>query len=293
MPEFTCNLCGSRNPYTGHALDREAPSCSSCGSNVRTRGLIHALSLELFGAALSLAEFPRVRSLRGLGTSDSSQYAGLLAEKFDYRNTFFDREPRFDITQPPPAEFGAYDFLISSEVFEHVAPPAAQAFENAFRLLKPNGVLLFTVPYELDSPAEHYPGLFQYGLAEVGGRIVLVNRTRTGEMQVYDDPVFHLSGTGKALELRAFSEAQLRSLLSVAGFSSVRIYCENFAEAGILHAETWSLPIAARKGEFAWSRDTARDVIEEWRALRRKFDGEMRSLGRSLWFRAGRKLRLL
>jgi SAM-dependent methyltransferase len=293
MPEFVCNLCGAVNPHGGAAMPRETPGCAACGSNVRTRGLIHALSMELFGTPLALPEFPRVRSLRGLGTSDASQYAGGLAAKFDYRNTFFDREPRFDIAQAPPEEFGKYDFVISSEVFEHVAPPTARAFEKAFRLLKPHGVLLFTVPYELQSPAEHYPELFEFALAEVGGRMVLVNRTRAGEMQVFEDPVFHLSGAGQALEMRAFSEAQLRQALCDAGFASVRVYGENYAPFGILHAETWSLPMAARKGEFAFSRDAARDVVEEWRGLRQNVDAEMRRLGRSRWFRAGRKLGLL
>src|SRR5947208_3583441 len=113
MIEFTCNLCGHSNCCDRKDLDRERPSCSSCGSNVRTRGLLQALSMELFGANLTLPDFPRVKSLRGIGTSDSSQYADRVAAKLDYRNTFHDREPRFDITNPGDAESGNYDFLIS------------------------------------------------------------------------------------------------------------------------------------------------------------------------------------
>ena len=87
------------------------------------RGLLRALSLELYGMNLTLPEFPRREELRALGTSDGGQYADALAAKLDYRNTFYDREPRFDIANPDPAEIGRYDILISSEVFEHV--PAA------------------------------------------------------------------------------------------------------------------------------------------------------------------------
>lgn len=260
---------------------------------MRTRALLHALSIEVFGTPLTLPEFPRVRSLRALGTSDSPQYAERLAAKFDYRNTFFDREPRFDITSVPESESGRYDFLVSSEVFEHVMPPASRAFENAWRMLKPNGVLLFTVPYELDAAAEHYPELHEFGLADVGGRIVLVNRTREGRLQTFEEPVFHLSGAAKALEMRAFSEAQLRALLCAAGFHDAQIYCENYPPFGIVHAEAWSLPIAARKGEFTFSRDAARDLTEDWRDLHRKFEAEMAHLANSWWFRAGRKLGLL
>ena len=88
-----------------------------------------ALSTELFGIPLGLRDFPRVKSLRGLGTSDSSQYAKRLTEVFDYRNTFYDREPRFDLGIPSE-ESNTYDFLLSSDVLEHVAPPIEQAFRN-------------------------------------------------------------------------------------------------------------------------------------------------------------------
>jgi SAM-dependent methyltransferase len=103
-----------------------------------------------------LPDFPRVKSLRGIGTSDSSQYAPRLAEVFDYRNTFYDREPRFDLGKRPD-EKETYDFVLSSDVFEHVAPPREQAFRNVYDMLKPNGVLVFTVPYEIEESAEHFP----------------------------------------------------------------------------------------------------------------------------------------
>ena len=186
MLEFTCNLCGGKNRCAQGDLDRERPSCSACGSSVRTRGLVHALSMELFGAGLALADFPRVKNIRGLGTSDGAQYASTLAARFDYRNTFFDREPRFDLTQAPDGDAGKYDFLLSSEVLEHVRPPAGAAFANAFRLLQPHGVLVFTAPYSVEGTmAEHFPELHEFGLTRVGDTVVLVNRTREGRMQVF------------------------------------------------------------------------------------------------------------
>jgi len=56
------------------------------------------------------------------------------------------RQPYLDITQPHPDQYGTYDFILSSDVFEHVAIPVERAFEEAFRLLKPHGVLCITVP---------------------------------------------------------------------------------------------------------------------------------------------------
>jgi SAM-dependent methyltransferase len=291
--DFTCNLCGGQNREAVKDLGRESATCSSCGSNVRTRGIIQALSMELFGINLALPDFPRIKSLRGIGTSDSSQYANRLAEKFDYRNTFYDREPRFDIGQPAQEAGSQYDFLISSEVFEHVPPPAETAFQNAFRLLKPSGVLVLTVPYSIE-PAmiEHFPELHEFGLVHLGGAIALVNRTKAGQVQVFENVVFH-GGKGSTLEMREFTEDGLKALLAGAGFSTVRIYAEDYRPFGIVRSEAWSLPIAAHKGPFAFSFEATRDVLEEWRDLRLKFTSEMKRLDRNFWFRVGRKLGFL
>jgi SAM-dependent methyltransferase len=248
--------------------------------------------MELFGIPLTLPDFPRVKSLRGLGTSDSSQYAGRLEEVFDYRNTFYDRQPKLDLGAPP-AETDAYDFVLSSDVFEHVAPPIDQAFRNCCAMLNPNGVLVFTVPYEIDRPAEHFPDLHEYGLAETGDRVVLVNRTRAGEIQVFENLNFHRSGSGKTLEMRVFSERLLRESLAAAGFATVRVYAENYGPFGIVPAESWSLPVAARKGPFACRIDAMRDVMEEWRDLRNAFKAEKARLAQSIWARIGRRLGVL
>ena len=217
MAAFVCNICGTENSYSGEPFEREEPGCTGCGSSLRTRALMVALSTELFGIPLRLSDFPRVKSLRGLGTSDSSQYAVRLAEVFDYRNTFYDRQPRFDLGEASE-QSDSYDFVVSSDVFEHVAPPNHQAFRNAYDMLKPGGVLVFTVPYEIEESAEHFPDLYEYGLAEVGDRIVMVNRTRAGEMQVFENLTFHRSGAGKTLEMRVFSEKMLRDVLAAGGF---------------------------------------------------------------------------
>jgi len=251
------------------------------------------LSMELFGVKLALSEFPRVKSLRGLGVTDANQYASQLAGKLDYRNTFYDREPRFDLANPPEHELGQFDFIIASEILEHVPPPVERAFQNAAQLLKPNGVLILTVPYSLEaSMREHYPDLHQFGFAAVGDEQVLINRSRAGKIQVFEQPVFHASGNDPSLEMREFTEKDLRVLLCDAGFRDVKIWAEPHAPFGIVHSEPCSLPIAARKGDFAFSRESAREVVEEWRGVKQKHAAEMNRLLRSYWFRLGRKMGL-
>ena len=282
--EFVCNVCGAVNRRPAEGFDRERPSCAGCGSSRRLRGLLQALSQELFGLDLTLPEFPRVKSLRGLGLSDGEGYASCLAEKFDYRNTYFHREPFLDITKVPESEFGQYDFVLASEVFEHVPPPAGRAFENAFRLLREGGVLVFTVPYSLESStAEHFPDLGAHGLARVGDGLVLVNRTRTGELQVFENLVFHVSFGGEALEVREFSECALEAMLRGTGFGEVRIYHEPCPAYGIENTENWSLPMCARKGRYGLSRGATRELIEESRILERR-------LRNSWWARLGWKM---
>jgi SAM-dependent methyltransferase len=261
--EFTCNICAEKNRSQLSGFDRERPTCAKCGSNVRSRAIIHMLARELFGADIALPDFPTVKSIRGIGLSDFC-YAAPLAEKLGYTNTFYHKEPAFDILKPRDEHVGAFDFLISTEVFEHVAPPVEIALRNAHRVLKPNGILLLTVPYTLDeTTAEHFRELFDYGLAQLHDRIVLVNRTRGGELQVFENLCFH-GGHGSTLEMRRFTERDLRGLIPAAGFLSLRIYSENYLPFGIVHNQHWSLPMAARKQPFALNLSAAGEIIEQW-----------------------------
>ncbi len=287
MPPFRCNICGRSNHGNAEPPDRERPSCGHCGSNIRVRGLLHALSTELFGTSLVLPDFPRARSLRGLGTSDSNSYALLLADRLDYRNTFFDREPRFDVANPPMHDLGQYDFILSSDVFEHVLPPLQGAFRNCWQLLRDPGLLVFTMPYSIEPETlEHYPDLHQFGFTQIAGETVLVNRTAAGVWQVFERPVFHRGITGESLEVREINEVELTRVLAAAGFSEVHIYSEGYPPFGIVQAEKWSLPVVARKGKFTLNPAAVRDIVEEWQRLA---EGT-RNLKNSFWFRAGREL---
>ncbi len=269
---FICNVCGAECPRPAEPPGRETAGCANCISTVRLRGLVALLSNELFGVPLALPEFPTLKGLRGFGMSDPPNFARELEKKFEYTNTFYHQPPTIDITNPPESEWGRYDFIISSEVMEHVPPPVESAFANLYRLLKPNGLLLLTVPYGIDMhPKEHFPELYQHALASVGGKTVLVNRRRDGSTEVFEDLCFH-GGDGSTLELRVFTEDRLKSILIGAGFSEVRIASENVPEFGVEHSEAWSLPIVARKGKLQPSiAEVARTFAD---VVRRKADLE-------------------
>ncbi len=129
------------------------------------------------------------RDLAGLGLSDASCYATPLARVFDYENTWFHTEPRVDITRIDPARRGRYDFVVASDVFEHVAPPVARAFDNALAAAQAGSVFVLTV-----QPAhreEHDEGSSP-------------TAPPIGRTQTYGDLVFH-GGPGTTLEMRLFS----------------------------------------------------------------------------------------
>src|SRR3984893_5426362 len=155
---FQCNICSKRSSFPQEELRRELWSCWHCGSTVRLRSVIHALSMELFGTSLVLSDFPHRPDLVGLCLSDWDGYAQ-LASKMSYKNTFYHQVPLLDITSVDPDHTTRYDFIISSEVFEHVCQPVSKAFENAYRLLKPGGVMIFTVPYVDGLTQEHFPDI--------------------------------------------------------------------------------------------------------------------------------------
>jgi SAM-dependent methyltransferase len=253
--------------------------------------LIALLSREMFGIELALPDFPVLKNVRGIGMSDPPELAERLANKFNYTNTFYHQEPRLNIADPSPEQWaehvGRYDFILSSEVLEHVAPPVERAFVNLNKLLKPDGLLLLTVPYRIDGrTAEHFPELYEYSIAAPGGRVVLVNRRRDGSLEVYENLSFH-GGDGSTLEMRSFSETSLKEILAAAGFTGTRIAWEDFPEFGILHDEAWSLPMAGRKGNF---RPPSAEIARAYGDAVRKSESLERDLEeRTKWAMALRK----
>jgi SAM-dependent methyltransferase len=205
------------------------------------------LSTSLFGESLTLDAFPHAPEISGLGMSDWEGYALPLEQRLGYRNTFLDKDPVLDIAKPlPPNLIGSFDFVISSEVLEHVAPPWQRALARIRELLVPGGLLVMTVPTMIDfsgTTREHFPELYEYDILEFGGTPILVNRAREGYLQVFDDLIFH-GGGGATLEMREFSTSDLLDQLMSLGFTA-RTWSDPVEKYGIIWHEQWSLPLVA------------------------------------------------
>lgn len=239
--EYRCNICGGKNRLESRKFHRELALCEKCGANARFRGIIHVLAGFLGNANSGpLREWPQRPNIFGIGMSDWPGYATLLQEKFSYENTFYDRQPQLDIQNPTKAQLGKYDFVISSDVFEHVMPPLQQGFDNLLALLKPGGTLVFSVPYTRSlETVEHYPGLHAYEIVDFRGGKILVNRNEAGALAVYDNPVFH-GGEGATLEMRLFCEADVLSRLACAGFTDIMVHDQPHLPIGFYWPELMS-----------------------------------------------------
>ena len=243
---FRCNICGAISRVGADRLTREEPTCR-CGSTVRLRALVRMLSVEFHGKSLTLPDFPPRPDITGIDMSGSGSYAERLTGKFNYTNTFFHKPPRLDIAEPSAEWRGRCDFVISSDVFEHVAPPVSRAFANTLLVLKPGGIFLLTVPYGKGGRTlEHFPELHEYRLEKRGRKRVLVNTTAGGNRQEFDNLVFH-GGAGETLEMRVFSESGVLEELRHAGFEDIRVHAEPDIASGIVWKYDWSLPISARR----------------------------------------------
>jgi SAM-dependent methyltransferase len=249
MPvSFRCNICSAISTVPMSRLTREEMTCHGCGSTVRMRSIVHVLSTELFGRSLMIDNFPVRKDITGIGLSDWDVYADRLAKKLSYTNTFLEQEPRLDIRNLSGTLIEPVDFLISTDVFEHVAPPVAIAFDNARRLLKQGGLLVFSVPYVNDpgsTTREHFPELHDFEIVERNGARTLRNTTIDGRQQVFTDLVFH-GGGGLTLEMRLFSEHSMRTDLNRAGFRDLRFYANDELAYGIRWPIPTSLVLSAR-----------------------------------------------
>ena len=245
--DFVCNICGATNVLPMESFEREAGFCSSCGSTVRNRGVIYLLTKYLLGRPQVLSRI-RPSRFRGIGLSCSSVYAPYLEEKFEYTNTFFNREPCLDINNP--SGYADLDFVISSDVFEHTFPPAMAAFQGSNQILRKRGLLFLTLPYSLNERTiEHYPECAGYREVDLGSGTKAVELTlRDGSTTLDENPIWH-GGRGNTLEMRVYARSDLLQCLKDASFKILEEFPYGVPSFGIvtMMEENWALPMVARK----------------------------------------------
>jgi hypothetical protein len=245
--EFICPVCDSFNFVQNDALaifERETPSCSSCGSSTRQRSLVKAVIEEF---TLNEHNDPKHSSeIVGVGISDWEGIGERLSKNYKYVNTFYHQSPYIDITNIEYFQEEVADFLICSDVLEHIVPPVDNGFSGMYKLLKPGGFLVFSIPYDTSGKSkEHYPNLHKFSIVNIDDSYSLVNRTRSGKYEFFEDLVFH-GGPGTTLEMRRMSIKDVHAQLTKAGFVDVQ-EVGTFEESGVIWLHNEGRTLTARK----------------------------------------------
>ena len=245
--EATCGICAGKYALDSKGSYREGALCTHCGSSGRSQSIAYALTHYVFRQEAALNNLDKQKRLKIVGLSDGPAYAKTLAKKCDYTNTYYHTEPFLDITKPSRKNLGAYDALISADVFEHVLAAPSHAFKGAYDILKPGGHLILTVPFiNLGPHKEHYPGLVDYTSEERSDGTWVAHLVYPGGRQVTEEnPCFH-GGPGKTLEVRLFNRERIEEELAWAGFETVHIHVDNMPERG-MNWNTASRLIVAQK----------------------------------------------
>jgi SAM-dependent methyltransferase len=141
-------------------LLRESLFCRKCGTSARVRALLQAFLKDCRinnsdSSGVSGLAVQKNFSILGINQIGNSKYLSeLLDEKFNYTETTYEPESKFgsiindrqnenvlDLT----FQENTFDFLFHSDVLEHV-PDWETALSECFRVLKPNGKIVFTTP---------------------------------------------------------------------------------------------------------------------------------------------------
>ena len=234
-----------------------------------------------------IAGFSETQAIRGLGMTDDECYAKLLADKFDYTNTYYDREPRLDFTDAHPSLSGAYDFILSADVLEHIAPPWSMLSMKSVTYLRPT---VFSSPRYLVR-ARKVSSTFrscrgaEYRIVPLGDTTVLINRRRDGSLEITEELLFH-GGPGATLEMRQLSPGELREKLRSGGFREVEFLSQDMPQFGVLFDPDVSQPLVARKEKFAMRGPALGQLIDAMQTAQKQV-----SLATgSKWVRLGRML---
>jgi SAM-dependent methyltransferase len=199
-------------------LEREGPSCESCGSSVRQRQLVSKVT--------QILDSVKVTRAKVLGVSDAPQVAEFLSglDKVSYTNTFYDAAPKLDIARPSWRYKKRNHLVVCSDVLEHVMHPIGSSIRGLYSLLRPGGFVIATVPYSYsDINREHYPWMVSYKARHLGDdKWDVVGLDSNSIERVVNNPVFH-GGPGNTLEMRLLSRQVLLNEFVSSGFEDVNL----------------------------------------------------------------------
>lgn len=225
--EGTCGVCGARGRFRGAASMREGLSCAHCRCNARQRAaaalLLASLPTRAMGARVYATEQVTPLHLalrRRVGRLVGSEFVHSWLQRMRlsqwlWRQGAWEWVRREDVTALRFAD-ASLDGVISLDVLEHV-PDYRAALREFARVLKPEGVLVLTVPF-------HHTRAESTQIAEFDsdGRL-----HHTGEPEYHGDPL-----SGGVLCFHHFGWSLLDAMRE-AGFSDAQACRPQSMEAGL------------------------------------------------------------
>ncbi len=133
-----CNICGYRFAQFNTFNGRENASCPVCGSVERHRHLaVHLFALLPFLQGKKILHFAPEAIIKNILMSSYAEYYD--ADIVQWKATYC-----IDITKIS-FEDAFFDYVLAIHVLEHIVDDAL-ALRNIFRVLKPGGVAILSVP---------------------------------------------------------------------------------------------------------------------------------------------------
>lgn len=213
---WSCILCGKLNRSTSQ-FSRETMPCRKCKSTWRARAValavLHGLGYESKKFQAIAPDWSRI----GLGISDDITLSSKLSTKFSYSNSYFDTYPYLDIREIPFRAKNQFEFVVCSDVLEHIDIDLPSAISGLRSLLKVNGFLVASVPIIKDAKhKDFYPSMQTFTIIDDS-----VHWTDgQGGGHIDHNPEFH-GGRGQNLAFRQFSNESFSSALNQAGFKEI------------------------------------------------------------------------
>ncbi len=137
-----CNVCGHRGAFSS---GRQCPACKSSNCHRLILWYFENEMTEVFTAKLRVLQFAPELCLSTIFRSLPNiryETADLKAKGVDHH---------FDL-QTYDGPLGPFDIVMANHVLEHI-PDDRAALRNIFRMVKPGGLAMFTVPVRTNSDA--------------------------------------------------------------------------------------------------------------------------------------------
>ena len=150
-----CNLCQRRTIFvTDVGTDRWIRRCCRCRSTPKYRAIVQVIESETGHQLTHLVREQKIYELsttspifRKLRGHSNYEAAGYFSDRpFGTKMTdFYWNQDLHHLSFASDS----FDIVISSETMEHVRRPW-QGFSEIYRVLKPGGIYVFTVPFRID-----------------------------------------------------------------------------------------------------------------------------------------------